>query len=124
MPKFSQRSLDNLQELHPDLQRVLNRTIQFYDFTIICGHRGEAEQNKAYDEGKSKLRFPRSRHNTKPSQAVDCVPYPLDWNDHEEFMWMARAIKLAAHLEKVEIIWGGDWLTFHDLPHFALKERV
>ena len=42
---------------------------------IVCGHRNKEDQNKAFAEGKSKLKWPKGKHNKLPSQAVDAAPY-------------------------------------------------
>jgi len=123
MPTFSKRSLDNLATCHPDLQKVAHEAIQTFDFTVICGHRNKADQDKAYKEGKSKLKYPASKHNKTPSLAMDCTPYPLDWNDTKSFHAMADHMKKAAKTVKVGIVWGGDWKSFFDGPHFELKEK-
>ena len=97
------------------------------DFTVICGHRGEMEQNAAYKLGNSKLKFPRSKHNKVPSLAFDFIPFPFrGWNNKEDFIKVANFIKGVAatlkHEGKIdhEIEWGGDWKSFSDLPHIQL----
>ena len=57
MPIFGKNSLKQLDTVHPDLRKVLEEAIKTYDFSVICGHRGEAEQNKAVAEGKFKGSF-------------------------------------------------------------------
>ena len=51
---------------------------------IVCGHRGEADQETAYKRGASKARFGQSAHNTLPSMAVDIAPSGptggIDWD--------------------------------------------
>lgn len=126
MPKFGARSLENLSQAHPDIQKVMHEAIKHYDFTVICGYRGMKEQNAALKSGASKARFGQSPHNYKPSIAVDCVPYPLDWNDHEEFKKMGAVIMDAAKCLGVRLRWGGDWDQNPktddgwDKPHFEL----
>lgn len=97
-----------------------------YDFTVVCGHRDKAAQEKALREGKSKLGWPKSRHNSLPSRAVDLAPYcnkikGIPWDDVTEFKVMATHVKHAAGKLGIGIEWGGDWGTFRDLPHFQLK---
>lgn len=128
MCKFSERSKENLRECHPDLQLLFMRVISVFDCAVIEGFRSEAEQNKAYHAGKSKLKWPQSKHNQVPSRAVDVVPYPVDWNDRERFVYMAGIVKGIASEMGISIRWGGDWdsdndlndQSFHDLPHFEL----
>lgn len=126
MPQFGARSLGHLKQLHPLLQKVMNEAIKHYDFSIIESYRGKEAQEKAFREKKSKARFGQSAHNFKPSVAVDCVPYPLDWNDTAEFEKMGAVIMKAAKTVGVKIRWGGDW-DFNpatndgwDKPHFEL----
>ena len=128
MPSFGSRSRRRLEEIHPDLQRILVAAIEEYDFTILCGHRGEAEQNAAFDAGNSKLRYPRSKHNQSPSLAVDIAPWPVDWQDLDRFRELKRIIFTAAHALDIALVWGADWNgdgdeTDHqlrDYPHFEL----
>lgn len=120
MPHFSKRSLDNLGQCHPDLQKVAHEAIKHFDFTVICGHRNKADQDKAVREGKSKAKWPNSKHNKTPSLAFDAVPHPVDWNDIGRFRTMAQHMKTAAKKVGVKITWGGDFKGFFDGPHFEL----
>jgi peptidoglycan L-alanyl-D-glutamate endopeptidase CwlK len=103
--------------------------IKVTDFSVICGFRGEKEQNEAYARGHSKLKWPQSKHNQTPSMAVDIVPYPIDWNDELRFRTLGAVVKeIWSQLpeEKREgwsLSWGGDWKTFKDLPHFELRKK-
>lgn len=79
MPKFSKRSLAQLATCNESLQRVCMEAIKEMDFTCLEGHRDQAAQNKAYDSGHSKLRWPDGKHNDRPSRAIDIVPYPAPY---------------------------------------------
>ena len=71
----------------------MNLAIQIMDFKVTSGKRGEAEQNQLYEEGKTKLKYPNSYHNTEPfSSAVDIAPYPIDWEDAERFRLLAGIV--------------------------------
>ena len=83
MPRFGRRSRERLATCNKDLQMVFNEVIKHVDCSVLCGTRGEEEQNKAYDEGRSKVKYPKGRHNASPSYAVDVTPYPIDWEDRE-----------------------------------------
>ena len=130
MPTFGTASRRLLAELHPDLQRVLLAAIQVMDFAIVCGYRGEEAQEQAVRDGKSKLHFPDSKHNTTPSRAADLCPYRggLRWEDKEAFYLLGGILKAVAHAMNIRVRWGGDWdgdndthdQTFHDLPHVEL----
>ena len=123
MPIFSARSRANLSTCHPDIQRVLEAAIKRVDFAVICGHRSMAEQNRCYQEKASEHQWPNSRHNSLPSQAVDCAPVPIDWDDIQGFRDMAKVILEVAKEVGVELQWGGDWFTFKDFVHFQLKAK-
>ncbi len=128
MPVYSRESKENLSECHEDLQKIFNEVIKYFDCTVLCGHRGDADQNMAYMKGFSKLKYPQSKHNRVPSMAVDVVPYPLDWKDTNRMYHFGGYVKGIAQSMGINIRWGGDWdsdtevddQSFIDLPHFEL----
>ncbi len=135
MPSFSPRSQANLETLALPLQRILSEAIKYVDFSIVCGYRGEEDQNAAYDNGYSKLRFPQSKHNSYPSRAVDLMPYPINWNiqDADNLATVSHVmgfIKGLAVSMKINVRWGGDWngnfkvekTEFRDVPHLELAD--
>lgn len=138
MPKFGKGSLDKVATCHPDIQRVLNKAIKKYDFTVIYGYRSPEEQLALFKQGRELVKgkyvvvgktvtnldgyTKKSRHNSNPSEAVDVAPYPIDWNNINKFKEMAIVIKEAAKEEGVDLVWGGDWKSFKDYPHFELKK--
>lgn len=138
MPKFSQRSQTQLDTCHPDLQRICNEVIKVYDFSAICGHRDKPTQQIAFDSGKSKLKFPDSKHNKMPSMAIDICPWPINWKNVSAFKFLAGHMQMAAHMlynggKTTHILrWGGDWdcdndmtdQKFNDLPHFELIKPI
>ena len=85
-------------------------------------------QEQLFAEGKTKARAGQSRHNSEPSQAVDIVPYPIDWDDRDRFVLLAGYILQAAGDRSIALRWGGDWKMsnmrqdngFDDLVHFEL----
>lgn len=46
------------------------------DMTVLCGFRGQLEQDAAVARGASKTPWPRSKHNRKPALAVDIAAHP------------------------------------------------
>ena len=84
-----------------------------------------------FDEGKTKLKYPKGRHSN-PSRAVDVVPYPIDWNDRERFHLFAGFVLGIAQSMGIKLRWGGDWNMnfevddnqFDDFPHFELKDNM
>ena len=123
MPTFGRRSKENLATCEQEIQDVLNEAIKHYDFSVIDGHRDMATQNKYFNEGVSKVRWPNSKHNSYPSRAVDIIPYPDGFDaDNSEFDRMATYILSACSRLGVRMDWGGHWKNFKDYPHFELKD--
>lgn len=122
MPIYSHVSKKNLDSCHPYLRLVFTEVLRDVDHSIICGHRGEAEQNQAYMDGNSQLEWPESKHNKFKSLAVDAAPYPIDWDDKERFCYFGGFVLGVASRLGIELVWGGAWKTFKDYPHFELKE--
>jgi len=116
--RLSQRSMQNLSGVHPDLVNVVKRAIEIteQDFSVIEGVRNIDRQRKLVAQGKSQTM--NSRHLT--GHAVDLAPYPLSW-DWEYFYPIADAMKDAAEELEVDLEWGGDWKSFPDGPHFQLS---
>lgn len=121
--KYSKKSMDKLATCHPDLQRLCLELIKHRDITVLYGHRGEHDQNELFEQGKSKKRYPNSRHNSLPSEAVDLAFYPVDWNDIPKWEEFKEFVKSTAQSLGIEIEAGGDWKTFKDFPHFQLRKK-
>ena len=130
MPKFGKKSMSKLKTCHEDLQQVFYQVIKHFDCSVLEGHRGEELQNKYFNEGKSKVKFPKGKHNANPSNAVDVVPWPIDWDDTDRMYYFAGFVKGIAAMLDIPLRWGGDWndntevkdTGFKDLPHFELKK--
>ena len=119
--KLGNRSLQNLSGVHPDLVAVVKRAIQIteQDFTVIEGVRNIERQRQLVAKGASKTM--NSRHIT--GHAVDMVPWPVDWNDLDRFEVVSEAMKAAAEELNISIVWGGDWKSFYDGPHYELNRK-
>ena len=120
MNSFSKRSKENLESCHPSLQRLFNEVIKHRDCSVIYGYRGREEQERVFNEGKSKAHFGDSKHNYSPSLAVDVMPYPIQWNDKNGIMDFADFVKDTAFKLGIGIRWGGDFTNFFDGPHYEL----
>ena len=128
MYKFGSRSKKHLVTLDDRLQKVLNKVIKYVDCSIIEGHRSAERQDKLFEEGRTKVKYPNGRHNANPSRAVDVVPYPIDWDDRERFHLFAGFVIGIAQSMEIKLRWGGDWNmnfevddnNFDDFPHFEL----
>ncbi|HLD91655.1 MAG TPA: M15 family peptidase [Patescibacteria group bacterium] len=119
MYKFGPKSLKVRGELHPDLQIIVDELIKKRDVSLLCGYRGEEDQNKAFESGNSKLKYPQSKHNKKPSEAVDAAPYPIDWSDIKRFEDMCNLVEEIAKAKNIKIRLGRNF-SFVDWPHIEL----
>lgn len=128
MFKYGTNSLNNISTLHPNLQIIAFDLIKIMNVSVVCGHRGKEEQDKAVADKKSKTPWPKSKHNSLPSNAMDVIPYPTGYKDTRLIYFMAGAIQAIADKHNIKIRWGGDWdsdgdlndQTFNDLVHFEL----
>ena len=130
MPRFGSRSINRLKTCDQKLQELFYEVVKHFDCSIIEGNRGEERQNKAYADGKSKVKYPNGKHNKFPSGAVDVAPYPIDWSDRDRFHYFGGFVLGVAKQMGMNIRWGGDWNQdtetkdnkFDDLVHFEIKE--
>ena len=123
MFKLGKRSIERLQGVHPDLVRVVERAIDLtpVDFTVLEGLRSPERQQTLVASGASQTL--NSRHIT--GHAVDLgawVDDQVDWS-WPLYHQIANAMKAAATELGIPIVWGGDWKTFKDGPHFELDRR-
>lgn len=135
-------SANKLKTVHNDLQTIVYDLSNIMPIKVITGFRSEKEQNEAYAQKKSKLKWPESKHNSQPSDAVDIAPLEyvskkgvlrpvetIDWNDIRRMSYMAGRFIEIGRRYNIAIRWGGDWdmdtelkdNSFNDLVHF---ERV
>lgn len=128
MPRFGRKSQSRLDTVDKRLQRVFIEVIKYVDCAILEGYRDEERQNKLFKEGKTKLKYPKGRHNAVPSRAIDVVPYPVNWEDRERMTLFAGFVMGIAQSMGIKLRWGGDWdmdfevmdNRFDDFPHFEL----
>ncbi|RXJ70643.1 hypothetical protein CS022_22515 [Veronia nyctiphanis] len=118
---LSHRSYQKMEGIHPDLCRIVERAIVITctDFTVLEGLRTLDRQKNLVASGASNTL--RSRHLT--GHAVDLGAYVdgcVDWS-WPLYYKIAAAMKQAADELDIDIVWGGDWTTFPDGPHFQLS---
>ena len=118
------RSKQRLRGVHADLVKVVERAIQLtpIDFTVLEGVRLLERQKALLAAGASQTL--NSRHLT--GNAVDLgawVDEQIDWS-WPLYRKIADAMKSAAKELNVPIVWGGDWKSFKDGPHFELDRKV
>lgn len=118
--KYSKKSIERIEECDERLQLIAYELIHRMDVTVLCGHRNKADQNKAFDTGKSRLRWPNGKHNSLPSKAIDIAPYPIDWNNIGRFKIMCNHIERIAKELGIKVRMGRDFKSLVDWPHTEL----
>ena len=132
MYKLSERSLQRLQGVHPNLVKVVKRAIEIskQDFTVLEGVRTKKQCMINYGKGRTiaqcvakgvpaqyanpnaaKVTWLNNPFASKhvSGKAVDLVPYPVDWDDLKKFDTIAQAMLQAAKELGVPVRWGADW---------------
>ena len=139
MYKFSKRSIEQLNTLHPDLKLVMEYAIKYstIDFILVEGHRSKEKQFELFKKGRkfsngsweivnSKKVVTNidginlySKHNFNPSKAVDIAVYikgryDLLYDEMHLSNIAGTIIGLSRYLKskeliKNEIIWGANW---------------
>ena len=135
---FGLSSSKKLSTGHPDLRRLALEINSIIEITIIECHRNEKKQNKAFEDGFSKKRWPNSKHNLLPSEAMDiaiwhkkaphihwkrCPEYDMEW------AYLAGIVKVCAEKLRIKVRLGQDWNgdsifneKFFDGPHIELVD--
>ena len=122
--RFSTRSKRNLEGLHPDLIAVAHRALELspLDFVVTEGLRSITRQKQLFAAGASKTM--NSRHLTGHALDVAAlVAGQVRW-DWPLYAQISAAFKQAALERGVALIWGGDWASLKDGPHFELDRRA
>lgn len=120
---YSIASKLKMQGIHPDLRKVMDLAIKktTVDYRVTEGLRSLARQRELVKAGASKTL--NSRHLT--GHAVDVVALvngQVRW-DWPLYPKIAAAVKEAAAELSIPIIWGGDWKSLKDGPHFELDRK-
>lgn len=121
---LSFRSRTRLKGVHPALAGVVEAAVVRcpVDFIITEGVRSPERQAALVKAGAS--RTMNSRHLT--GHAVDVaavVEGRVRW-DWPLYARIAEAFKATALERKTPIVWGGDWKSLRDGPHFELDRKA
>lgn len=117
-------SVTRLKGVHPDLVKIVQDCAAHFAapfiFGVSEGLRTRTEQERNVKAGVSETMH--SRH--LDGHAVDLVVLLLPdkkitwaWPVYEK---LAVEMKAAAERVKVPIVWGGDWKSLKDGPHYEL----
>ena len=114
MAQFSKQSQQQINTCHHDMQAIFSAVEQEIDCEIVCGHRGQEDQERAFSEGRSGFHWPDSRHNAKPSMAIDVIPTDIKSDNTDRWHWFGGYVKgIADRLYAEGVIshklhWAGD----------------
>lgn len=145
---LSDASIEKMKGVHPKLIELMKKAISNspYDFKIVQGLRTAEYQNELYQQGRTKPGKivtkldgynKKSNHQAKTDgygHAVDiavCGHYDQNGNyvkyttdaemfDNKKLVEISRLVKAVAKEMGMEIVWGGDWKTLYDTPHYEL----
>lgn len=127
------RSLRNLSGVHADLILVIQKAFDNITpgsnitFVVTEGVRTMERQKELYAAKKTKTlktRHVPDNNACGMSCAVDIVAIvdgKVSW-DFKYYEAIAAYIKKTASEYHIPIVWGGDWKSFKDGPHFQLSE--
>lgn len=130
--RWGRRSLEILEDVHPNLVLVVTRGLHYMDLAVqqYGGYRTPTIQGVLFDEKKSKKDgiIKLSRHQSRPSEAVDLAPYPINWKDPRRWYYMGGLIRAIGEEMGIPVRWLGDMDSdgeildqqFFDLGHFEL----
>lgn len=149
--KLTKTEITRYASCHEDLQLLFDETrkellaaqspvLEPIDIFLVCGHRGQKEQDEALKNGFSKLRFPNSKHNKIKSLGLDFCPFvnkKLEWNEKHFKLVLNVMMRLADKLVEQKQVshnfrFGADFNQdgvigndrFIDMPHVEITSKL
>lgn len=128
MYKLSQTSFNRLKGINPILIDIITTAIQTspLDFGIPNdgGLRTAERQNELFKAGKSKLDGHKKIGKHQLGKAFDIYAFvdgKASWQRNHLTIIANHIVKVAKNEFNVDLIWGGNWKGFVDMPHFEIK---
>lgn len=120
------RSERRLAEIHPDLAAVVRATCDDWtrdgnSLIVTEGIRTKARQEQLFKAGASQTL--NSRHLTGHAVDLACRVFTEVRWDWPLYYRLGALMKSNALRLQIPIVWGGDWATFKDGPHFELDRK-
>jgi peptidoglycan L-alanyl-D-glutamate endopeptidase CwlK len=113
------------QRLQPLAQRHIRLLRSLMNAAIISGHRTYAQQSALYEQGRSR---PGSIvTNARPgfSNHNFALAYDIGIFAEGKYLGSSGLYSLAGEIGKeLGLVWGGDWKSFVDPPHFEFPHGV
>lgn len=112
---------EKLDKVHPYMANWYRiKKKKYPNLHVSWGFRGRSEQERAFNDGKTKLHYPDSAHNKIPSLAIDLFQIDEDgvarWS--QVFFMKLNAENEA---DQFPIKWGGNWKSLGDADHFQYE---
>lgn len=124
--ELNERSKNNLKGVNQKLVDLVNLVaknidtdLPGYTFIITEGLRTKEKQKEMVEKGLSQTM--NSKHLV--GNAVDIAVVlnkNVTWN-FEEYKKVANVFKKYAKILNLNLVWGGDWKTLKDGPHFEIN---
>lgn len=125
--KFSKKSLQNLKGVNPLLIAIFVDAIKTSDFDFgipsTGGQRTVETQNELYLKGVSNCDGIIKKSEHQSGNAIDIYGYhngKATWDKMILTSIAEHIIFTAKSRYNVDLIWGGNWKNFKDMPHFQL----
>ncbi len=135
MNKWGANSILQRSTSDPRLNAIGDVVLQIKDHSVVKGHRGEDEQNEAYNAvpQRSKLPWRKGKHNAYPSKAQDVQAYPFpetEQEQREEQLYLLGLYRGVAEMMGIPLRTGADWSrdgnifdeSFNDFFHAELDD--
>jgi hypothetical protein len=115
---------------HPYLVRwYLAKKSSYINLHISYAWRSKEDQDRAYSEHKSLVKWPKSKHNfvrsdgTPESRALDLFQIDEDYCARFSPSFMSK-LNDENKKESLAIRWGGDFKGLNDYCHFEIWDNV
>lgn len=123
MASFGSTSRKRMEGVNPLLISLFEEVVKEHDCTVLeyGGKRTMEEQAELVAKGASHTM--QSNHLT--GNALDIMPYPVDWQDKERLLAFATYVLAKAIEMGIKVRWGGlfklkNGKPFFDGPHWEL----
>lgn len=130
---FGKTSTAKLNEINPVLKdlaiKALSKSTVDFGIPSTGGKRTAEEQKVLFDKGFSQKDGTIKKSYHQSGNAVDLVPYidgGFTWANKQAFNEIHKAVTEAwaeMGVKDWTLVWGGDWKTFVDLPHYQLDKK-
>lgn len=115
---------EKMATAHPILQDWFERIrAAFPGAHVSWAFRDEETQELFFREGKSRARWPNSRHNRTPAEAIDLFLLGPDNVARWPKPWFLKISEWLIE-KRAPIIWGGTFSSISDQDHFSLKASL